>query len=1669
MKQRKFISILVSASMVFNVLSATTGSVIFAAEEESDDLMATEETTEEVLEEDQAEVTEATEVQEAVEETSEEEILEEEAMDEEAPVEETEEEYIEETEEYVEESEEIEEAPELPTAFSDEAEAGGFIISVTADEGVFPNGSYMIVNTVEDAEADALVDDSRDDDVNVAYSMTFDITVYDIDGNEIEPDTAAGNVYVSFTASGIANNNLEVDVYHITDDAAVLLDADVYEDTVIAETDGFSYYTVEFTYDDMEYVLEGGTTVELSTVLDYVGLQGNVTYVEVSNSDLFSAYEEDGVWYVSANSAFLTDEWMKVTVDGIEYTIDVTDAATVAYYQRSSGYDVQGVNPTIQTTFSNAGYRTQMSVEGGSNLAFNSFDFGKEYSVSGVSANITATLNNAGNAVIVTYHITNTNEDAVSVRIGSSADTQVGDDDHADVHLVSNGITMRSSNGNEFYLLPGNGDFTTRWFGYYSNAYSNVFNSSTTYQGTSTDSGLAFSWTLIVPAGRTVTRTAVFTAGNNLQTYNITFNANGGSGTMSNATFISDVPGSVPECKYSKSGYTFMGWATSQARANAHTVDYADQGQITLTGNLTLYAVWLPSAVVVTPPTVATNLAYTGQPLQVFSNPGHCDGGTMQYSIDSVTWTDTPPTRTNAGTYTIWYKGHGDADHGDSVPVGVTVTIAKSNPVVTAPTAISNLTYNGTNQPAVNPGSTNGGTLQYSLDGTSWSTSIPTVKNAGDYTIYYRVLSDSNVNSTGASSFQFTVNKKNAVINANNITKTYGSADPALTVTYTGLASGTTSLNYTISREAGQNVGTYTITVTPGNNPNYNVAVAGGIFTITPKAITVSANNILKSYGSADPTLTADVTGKVGSDTINYTLSRAEGEDVGTYAITVTLGENPNYTVTATGATFTISPAQITISADSLSKTYGDEDPTLTATVTGTLGQAALDYTLTREVGEDAGTYVITVTLGENPNYTIDTANGTFTIERAQATVTADSLSKTYGDEDPTLTATVNGAIGDEVLDYTVSREEGENAGEYVITVTLGENPNYTIATEDGIFTIEQKEATVTAEDISKIYGGEDPELAATVDGTVGEEVLEYTIAREEGENAGEYVIAITLGDNPNYDITVVDGTFTIAPAQATVIAEDNSKIYGDEDPELVTIVTGTIGDEVLDYTVSREEGEDAGEYVIAITLGENPNYDITVEDATFTIEKADPVVTAPIGVEVDYTGDPQALFIPGTTTGGTLEYSFDGILYSTGILRGVSDGYYVILYRVAGDDNYNGTDPRYIIARINTVMVTVTFVDPTTGLPYGGTGTTGNGGTGTSGLPNGGYGTNGLPSGGTGTTGNGGFGTTGNGGFGTSGLPFGGTTGNGGSGTNGNDDLGPIGLPFGGIGTTGVGGFGTNGLPYDGTGTTGIGDLGTIGLPFGGTGTTGIGGLGAYGQPFGGSGTSNGSQGYAAAGHALTPPDDPTRYANDFTGWYVDEECTIPFDFDDPIGMNGATIYAGWAPVDYHLTEGADGTWEAGEEDGLTFRAVRNRLESTTFSHYTYVVVDGRVLGPNDYTARSGSVIIELSPEFLATLDVGEHELDIVFDDADSVITYFTIDAQVEAEKTEADAADTAAIAAIDIENQMDVASIAASSAIVSTGEKADNTNIVIALILLCASAVTSGFYIKRKAEENR
>src|SRR5262249_47795646 len=146
---------------------------------------------------------------------------------------------------------------------------------------------------------------------------------------------------------------------------------------------------------------------------------------------------------------------------------------------------------------------------------------------------------------------------------------------------------------------------------------------------------------------------------------------------------------------------------------------------------------------------------------------------------------------------------------------------------------------------------------------------------------------------------------------------------------------------------AGENVGNYAIgqgTLSAGGN--YTITYTGDNFAITPAALTVTADAKTKTYGAADPALTYSYAGLVNGDTSAVfpgALSRAAGENVGTYAIGQnTLSAGANYTITYNGDDLAITKAHLTVTADDKSKTYGDANPALTATLSGFVGGETL-------------------------------------------------------------------------------------------------------------------------------------------------------------------------------------------------------------------------------------------------------------------------------------------------------------------------------------------------------------------------------------------------------------------------------------------------------------------------------------------------------------------------------------------------------------------------------------------------------------------------------------------------------------------------------------------------------------------------------------------------------
>ena len=163
----------------------------------------------------------------------------------------------------------------------------------------------------------------------------------------------------------------------------------------------------------------------------------------------------------------------------------------------------------------------------------------------------------------------------------------------------------------------------------------------------------------------------------------------------------------------------------------------------------------------INPTLVIQDKTYNGEEITytIENNPG--GGQVTMFSWEKEnsdnSWSSVSDTPKDAGKY----RGTADIAETDNYQGATTYTaeftISKATPTVNAPTPIENLAYTGSAQALVNAGSTDFGTLIYSTDGTNYSTDIPTVTNAGTYTVYYKVEGSDNWNAVDAQTVEVTI------------------------------------------------------------------------------------------------------------------------------------------------------------------------------------------------------------------------------------------------------------------------------------------------------------------------------------------------------------------------------------------------------------------------------------------------------------------------------------------------------------------------------------------------------------------------------------------------------------------------------------------------------------------------------------------------------------------------------------------------------------------------------------------------------------------------------------------------------------------------------------------------------------------------------------------------
>ena len=196
------------------------------------------------------------------------------------------------------------------------------------------------------------------------------------------------------------------------------------------------------------------------------------------------------------------------------------------------------------------------------------------------------------------------------------------------------------------------------------------------------------------------------------------------------------------------------------------------------------------------------------------------------------------------GTVTVVIKSTNYED------ITLTVNVNATNklvPTVTAPTANA-LTYNGAEQALVTAGKTTGGTMLYRLDNSEWSEQLPTAKNAGEYTVWYKVQGNAEYADVAEQNVTVTVAKKSVTVTALDQSAYTGSTAPDLSspeadkdYKVEGLVgadtlSGTVTLDYAQTLDMSK-TGKTAINITGTlSNDNYAITYVSGTLTVSKQS-----------------------------------------------------------------------------------------------------------------------------------------------------------------------------------------------------------------------------------------------------------------------------------------------------------------------------------------------------------------------------------------------------------------------------------------------------------------------------------------------------------------------------------------------------------------------------------------------------------------------------------------------------------------------------------------------------------------------------------------------------------------------------------------------------------------------------------------------------------------
>ena len=420
------------------------------------------------------------------------------------------------------------------------------------------------------------------------------------------------------------------------------------------------------------------------------------------------------------------------------------------------------------------------------------------------------------------------------------------------------------------------------------------------------------------------------------------------------------------------------------------------------------------------------------------------------------------------------------------------------------------------------------------------------------------------------------------------------------------------------------------VSFVPTDGVNFTSASDWAGIVVTQKTIQVAASAMTKMYGAVDPVLFYLVTGLVGNDHTSGALTRAAGENAGTYAITIgTVTAGANYTIDFTGAVLTITAVPVTLTLTNLSQIYNGSPKTVGVLNVPAGASRTVTYNGSTTPPVNAGSYAVVATL-TGGNYT-GSVSGTLVVQKATQSISFTTIWNPYGPPFPrTLiigdTGTVSATGGGSGNPITITSSNpavcsvsGMNLsvvgpGSFYLTISQAGDGNYLAASATAsTYTVGKLLATIqSAAGLSPTYTGAPAVVGAVVTFPAGLNVrITYDGSTSPPINVGIYDVIITIVDSIYY-----------GAASATLVISKATPILTWATPSAITygrVLDATQLNATANVPGTYEYIPPAGTYLTAganrplivnFTPSDTLNYDIYSTVVYLTVNKATPSLT---------------------------------------------------------------------------------------------------------------------------------------------------------------------------------------------------------------------------------------------------------------------------------------------------------------------------------------------------------------------------------------------------------------------------------------------------------------------------